>query len=395
MHVCLVTSGRPLEVFYGGEERFTLSFGNWLSDRGNNVTFVGRKLFGVVAIDSKEVRKDVPETKKMQTRAIHLPYLIFVLGMLIISLLLILEILATNRKSRISIMHAQDTGYGGLSAVVAAKILGTPVVVSSHGLRYNTLCLYLKGATAKLFLPLELRLDSFVSKRADLIIGVSPSEKAFFDRLGVRKEKIVIIPIGIELGNETNEEERQAIRRELQVQQETLVGFVGRLSPEKNLISLLEAFGRALKRSAKLRLLLVGTGPLEKKLKMLSYDEGLMGKIIFAGVQANVTRFLSALDIFAMPSYTEGCPTALLEAMSSGKAIVASNIMSIREIVRHGVEAILVNPYDIEDLKQAILLLYDNPALRTKLGHNARLRAELYDAEKVYSEIMEKYESLV
>jgi glycosyltransferase involved in cell wall biosynthesis len=396
MHVCLVTLKRPSEIFYGGEEKFTLAFGKWLSDSGNDVTVVGRKLFGVVTIDLKQVRQEVPETKKIPAPAIHLPYLIFVIGMLITFLLLVLEVLAINRKSKISIIHAQDTGYGGLSGIVAAKILRVPVVISSHGLRYETIRQNLKGVPAKLFLPLELRLDSFVSKRAGLIIVVSSSEKAFFDRLGVRKENMVTIPIGIKIGNfKTDEEERQTVRRKLHIQQEILIGFVGRLSPEKNLVSLIEAFGEALKGNAKLKLLFVGTGPLEEKLKILSQDQGLTDKIIFTGFQTCVNRYLSALDIFIMLSHTEGCPTALLEAMSCGKAIVASNIPSIREIVNDKKEAILVNHNDVKEIKQAILLLSNDEKLRRRLGRNATRKVRCYDANTVYSQIVDVYRKLI
>ena len=118
-------------------------------------------------------------------------------------------------------------------------------------------------------------------------------------------------------------------------------------------------------------------------------------KVVFTGFRQDVNRLLSALDVFVLPSYTEGCPTALLEAMASGKAIIASNIPSVKDIVRDGKEAILVNPYDAEELKQAILRLYTSSSLRTELGHRAEKRAEAYSIYEICRRILKLYEDLI
>lgn len=397
MHICLITSSRAFEVAYGGEERFTRSLGKWLQNRGHNVTIVGRKLFGVEVVrGSYEIPSVDSRMKPVHSRLLVLPFPMFMLTMLFTSLLFVLHVIAINRKSRISVIHAQDTGYGGLSAIISAKVLRVPVIVSSHGLRYRRLSNVLKGISAPLSLPWEYWIDVFTSKRADLIINVSSSGEEFFAKTGLQKSKMRMIPIGIEIRSlEASEEVRLTVRKELGVQNDILVGFVGRLAPEKNLLTLLEAFVEALRYEDKMKLILVGAGPMERKLKMLSHDRGRNDRIIFTGIRHDVNRLLSALDIFTLPSYTEGCPTSLLEAMASGKAIVGSDIPSIREIVRHGKEAILVNPYNVEELKQAILLLYDNPDLRVELGRKAREKAKIYDVDRVYKQILNLYEDLI
>jgi len=304
--------------------------------------------------------------------------------------------MAINRKSRISIIHAQDTGYGGLPAIVSAKVLRVPVIVSSHGLRYLTLSNVLKGFSATFLLPWEYWLDVFTSKRADLMINVSSSGEKFFANIGVEKDRMKMIPFGIETCRfNVSEEVRQTMRKELGGQDDVLVGFVGRLSKEKNLLTLLEAFAKALRYTDKMKLVIVGAGPMEGDIRMLSHDRGMDHKIILTGIRYDVNQLLSALDIFTLPSYTEGCPASLIEAMASGKAIVAGDIPSIREIVRHGKEAILVNPYNVEALTQAILLLHSDSDLRAKLGCRAKKRARLYDADRVYSETLNLYEELI
>ena len=397
MHICLITSSRPFEVVFGGEERFTISLGKWLINQGYNVTIVGRKFFGVEVVRGSYNAPPVEsKVKQVHPRRLLLPYPMFILTMLITSLLFVLHVIAINRKSKISIIHAQDTGYGGLSAIISAKVLRVPVILSSHGLRYHTLSNVLQGISAPLSLLWEYCLDAFTSRHADTIINVSSSGERFFAKIGARKSRMKMIPIAIEINSlKASEEVRQTMRKEFGSQNDVLMGFVGRLAPEKNLFTLLEAFVKASRHTNKMKLIIVGAGPIEEKLKVLSHDRGINDKIVFTGIRHDVNQLLSALDIFTLPSYTEGCPTSLLEAMASGKAIVASDIPSIREIVKHGKEAILVNPYNVEELKQAILLLHDNVDLRAELGRKAREKAKLYDVNRVYKQISNVYENLV
>lgn len=158
------------------------------------------------------------------------------------------------------------------------------------------------------------------------------------------------------------------------------MGFVGRFSPEKNLEMLLEAFAETSKYVFDTKLILVGGGPIETSLRKLVHDKGIEDRVVFTGAKHDVSA--------------RGRPTSLLEAMSSCKAIVASNIPCIREIVKNDKEAILVNPNDIEELEQAILLLFNNEELRTRLGHNAAKRVRSYDVNVVYSRIVRTYEKL-
>lgn len=396
MHICLLTSGRPFEVVFGGEERFTISLGKWLLSRNHAVTIVGRKLFGAEVVRGSFNAPSVESKVSLERpRRVQLPYQMFILTMLFTSLLFVLHVISINRISRISVIHAQDTGYGGLSAVVAAKILRIPVIVSSHGLRYITISNALKGISKSLSLPWEYWLDVFVTKRADVLINVSLTGEEFFTKMGLKKNKMKKIPIAIEVKSfRVSEEVRQTLRKGFGNKNAVLIGFVGRFAPEKNLFTLVEAFAKVLKHVDDMRLILVGAGPLEEKIIMFSHNRGIHGSVVFTGIRYDVNRLLSALDIFVLPSYTEGCPTSLIEAMASGKAIVASDIPSIREIVRHGEEAILVNPYKMEGLKQALLQLHDNADLRADLGRKAMERSELYDVNRVYVQILKLYQNL-
>lgn len=390
-----MTSGRPSEVFLGGEVKFTASFRSWLISRGYDVTVVGRRLIGVEEIKPEESDQFSTESMLLP-RTLELPYLVYMMGMLFTSIFFVPKIIAVNRRSGISIIHAQDTGYGGLPAVMASKILRVPVVISSHGLRYFTLSKTITGLFSKLALMFEYWLDYVTVRNADSVIVVASAQADFFLKIGVEKRKINRIPVGVKAKDfQPCSSVRQTVRKELGATDDVLVGSVGRLSPEKNLRALLEAFAEASKYVSNAKLILVGGGPDETSLRRMAQDKGIEDRTIFTGVRPDVSRLLSALDIFIIPSFTEGCPTSLLEAMSSSRAIVASDIPSIREIVKNNKEAILVNPYNVEELRLAIIELSHNEELRGRLGHDAAKRASNYDLSRVYPRIIRVYKKLI
>lgn len=392
MHVCLVTSGRPSEVFLGGEEKFTLSFRSWLMSHAYHVTIVSRKLFGVEVIGSRESDEVSVESESPAT--LQVPYLIYIVGMLITSFLLVLKIIEVNRRLRIAIIHAQDTGYGGLSAVISARILRIPVVISSHGIRHFTLNKILTDRFSKLLLIFEYWMDCIVARTADLVIVVASSQADFFFKIGVTK--VSVVPIGIDVHDfQAHKNERHAVRKELNLDDDIIVGFVGRFSPEKNLETLIEAFAEASKCVRAAKLVLVGGGSIEADLRRLVHNKGIDSQVVFTGIRRDIQRLLSAMDIFIIPSFTEGCPTSLLEAMSSCKAIIASDIPSIREIVNNNNQAVLVNPHCVQELEHAILLLSESEETRRILGRNAAERVHLYDANVVYSQIALAYGKLL
>lgn len=396
MHVCLVTSSRPTEIFYGGEERFTILLRNWLIHHGNVATIVGRKFSGVEVIKPQDALHTEPRTKSTQPYVASLPYIIFALGMLIVSLFSLLQIIATNRKSRISIIHAQDTGYGGLSALLAAKILRVPVIITSHGIRYFTLRNTFSSFSRALLLPFEYWLDNITTKTADVIILPCSSAADFFAKIGVKKSKMTVVPTGLKTENfKVTETVRLETRGEFNAHNNVVIGFVGRLSPEKNLPTLLDAFIKMSKHANKTKLMIIGTGPMEEKLRTTSMDRGMKGKVIFTGARLDVNRLLSAIDIFVLPSYTEGCPMALLEAMAAGKPIVASNIPAIREIVEDKKEALLCDPYSSEHFKDAILKLYSDPRLRKTLSENAKMKSKQYDTCVIFSKMLQVYREIL
>jgi len=328
-------------------------------------------------------------------RTLNPPYLVYALSRMVMSLLWVVKIFSINLRYPITLIHAQDTGYSGLAAVISGKILRIPVIISSHGIRHRSLENIIHGKLKKLFLRLEYTLDLFTIKNATRILVDNSAIKDYFQKITL-KENIEFIPIPIKLRNfQFSQQNRDKIREEFGIDKQSIViGFVGRFSPEKNLNTLLISFANLVKQEPSIMLILVGTGPLYSQLETQVNSTGIKENVIFTGVRYDVANILSSLDIFVLPSYTEGLSTSLLEAMSCGCAVVCSNIPGNRELVTHDIEGLLVDPNKPDELKTAMLLLSKDDQLRSRLISKARIRTNQYDEDVIFSRILQYYEIL-
>jgi glycosyltransferase involved in cell wall biosynthesis len=138
--------------------------------------------------------------------------------------------------------------------------------------------------------------------------------------------------------------------------------------------------------------MIVGDGPQKEYITNLVKNLGLEKNFIFTGFRHDIPNVLSAMDIFVIPSISEGLPTSLLEAMASGKACVVTDIGLP---VRDKETGLIVPPKNPEKLAQALKILIQNPKLREQLGHRAQKFArENYTLEKVAKRHMEVFNSL-
>ncbi len=153
------------------------------------------------------------------------------------------------------------------------------------------------------------------------------------------------------------------------------VTTIGRLSPQKAHDVLLDAAGLLFARRPNLRLMIVGQGRLEGQLREQAARLGIAGRVQFAGVRQDVAAALAESDIFVLSSRWEGVPVTAAEAMAAARPLVLSDVGGCGDLVRHGVDGLLVPPGDPAALAAALELLADDPPLRRRLGLAARERA--------------------
>jgi glycosyltransferase involved in cell wall biosynthesis len=208
-------------------------------------------------------------------------------------------------------------------------------------------------------------------------------------------EKVVTIHNGIDLLRVVapSWHEVAALRRELDLDDDVaVVAAVARLHPEKGLEYLFRALPALLAATGgRLRLLVAGDGPFREVYEREVAALGVQAVVRFLGFRTDVTRIFAASDVVVLPSVAEAFGLVLAEAMAMQRAVVATRVGGIPEIVEDGVTGILVPAASPGALADAILSLLHDPARRMRLGEAGRRRVvESFRFETM----MERYESL-
>jgi glycosyltransferase involved in cell wall biosynthesis len=232
--------------------------------------------------------------------------------------------------------------------------------------------------------PLLERVERLNLKAAARIFVVSEVERRNLLGAGVREEKIVVNPNGVDADKFSPGSGGERVRRELGVpEDETLAGFVGTFGPWHGVLELARAV-TLIPKDARVRFLLIGAGKLREEVERVVREAGLMERVIFAGVveHERVPAYLDACDMLISPhvpladgSEFFGSPTKLFEYMAMGKGIVASRLGQIGEVLADEETALLVEPGDVEQLSKAIMRLARDSDLRERLGRGAREKA--------------------
>ena len=246
---------------------------------------------------------------------------------------------------------------------------GLPLVATNHNWTRTT-------ARLRLYRLLDARL----LRRFDRVVSVSDPLADELTSLGIKPARLHKITNGIDFNAfraHPAAETRAAQRRELGVAEDaTAIGMVGGLRPEKGHRVALRALARLAGEFPQARLIIVGDGQEERVLRELTRTLKLEERVVFAGRRSNIGEILQSLDVFLMPSLTEGLPMALLEAMAAGLPAVASRVGDIPTTVVEGRTGYLVEPDAVDQVAKALRPLLSDATLRHQLGHNARQRVE-------------------
>jgi glycosyltransferase involved in cell wall biosynthesis len=394
MHICIITSSRVFDGSIGGEGKYSLSLSKWLVDNGNAVTLIGSDFLKIksMVIQKNYAQKPLTKNEQKEQKKVNAPYIVYMIFRLFTSLRWVIKLISIHFITPITLIHAQDTGYSALAAIIAGRILQIPVITSSHGIRHKTIQHSIKSKLKNLIYKLEIKLDVFTINNSNIVITDNKTIKDYFTNL-VSKD-IDHIPIPINLNEfQFSESNRNSIRKELGIDQDTIsIGFIGRFAPEKNLFSLLIAFYNVLQYNKKIKLLLVGSGQLEPELKKFVNEKRIEKYVLFCGIRQDINKILSGLDIFVLPSYTEGMSLSLLEAMATGRAIICSNIATNAEIISHRKEGLLIDPYRIDSIEQAIVDALTDDKLRLQLEQNAKEKAIQFNMHTIFLKILHIYE---
>ena len=295
-----------------------------------------------------------------------------------VDLKLLGSLVAHMRADKIQLVHTHHIAqllYAGL----AARLVGAKVVHTEHDFY---------SLSHRRGIQILLRV---LSKMADVVTGVSDPVSCFLrDQVGIPSQKIMTIQNGIDISAYLG---ATPIARSEWGWSHTdvVVGCVARLEPEKGVAILLEAFRLVLMRQPNAKLLIAGDGGERAHLKSAAGRLGLNGSVQFLGSRSDIPEVLATCDVIAVPSIQEGLPMALLEAMASGKAVVATGVGSIPDVIRDGGSGILVPPASAKSLAQALTGLVDNQSKRQEMGVEA---SKVVEERYSFNRMLQTYDSL-
>lgn len=214
----------------------------------------------------------------------------------------------------------------------------------------------------------DLTLGALVLKRSDLNIANSIASANFVKKLSSRRDCCVIYR-GVEKSLIESITPHTYFADNFPGK--IVIGFIGRLIDGKGVMDLLEAFSRLSTPTS--ICCIIGDGPERKNIEKFIHDKKLHTQVILLGEKpfSEAIALLKSFDIFVNPSYTEGIPTAVIEAALAEKAIIATNVGGTSEIITGDRDGVLITPGDIETLQNALSLLISNQSLRQSLGQAA------------------------
>ena len=207
-------------------------------------------------------------------------------------------------------------------------------------------------------------------------------------------KNIEVIPNGIKLKEFDTifKIDREKKRSELGLKEYHIVaGMVARLHPIKDHFTLVKAFKKVVQKEPNARLLIAGTGELYSEIARLIDELGLNEYVKLLGYYEDLFGFLRSLDIFVLASISESAPISILEAMTTGLPVVASDVGGVKEMVVDNETGILVPSKDVDALANALLKIIESPDMRERMGKMGRKRVEEFYS---FDNMIKKYEKL-
>jgi glycosyltransferase involved in cell wall biosynthesis len=249
----------------------------------------------------------------------------------------------------------------GFAAVVLAEMLGIPAVIKLHGSDMNVVAQ----------LPVPRRALEWAFPRAERIVAVSQPLRDAAMELGAPSNRVDVVPNGVDRAR-FRPHDRSAARRVLGIALDSaMVLYIGRIELQKGSLDLVRAFATLVKRSKPVSLVMVGDGAALADCQNLAAE--LRVDVTFVGAKPHdeIPRWIAACDVFALPSWSEGTPNVVLEALACGRRVVATRVGGTPDVITSDALGVLVPPGDppalAVALEDALSRAYDAAAVSAAL----------------------------
>jgi glycosyltransferase involved in cell wall biosynthesis len=293
------------------------------------------------------------------------------------------------RERGTHVVHT-NSSKAGIVGRLAARSAGIPAVHTVHGWPFHDRQPSPVSSTWRL---LERRTAPLA--RHLLVVADADRVKGLQAGIG-HQDQYVTVRSGLELDRYgASAADREQVRAELGLVDCVVIGAVGRLSPQKDPLTLVRAVAPLLRSRPDSRLLLVGDGPLRGDVAAAVAAAGVTAQVVLPGLRRDVPRLLNAMDVFVLSSLWEGLPRTLVQAMATGVPVVATDADGVRDVVRHGRTGLVVPRGDVDRLRAAVASLLDDPARGEELASAARELVPAFDAQVMVRRLEELYAGVV
>lgn len=268
------------------------------------------------------------------------------------------------RQERVDLIHAHEFDANVQGTFVAA-MSGIPLVATVHGKNY-------------FWERFRRRLAyRWVSRRATMV-AVSQNLKQFIvEKVGISPGRIEVLYNGVGALPHCDGVDVDNCKRELGLPEiHQIVGVVGNLYPVKGHQYLIDAIPSILMTCPNTSFVFAGRGELEAELKSRVHRLGVEARVFFLGLRQDIQTILAMLDVFVLPSLSEGLSMAILEAMIAGKPVVATHVGGNPELVLDGETGFLVPPRDSQALASSLVTLLTNRQQAAQFSEKGKCRAE-------------------
>jgi len=236
-------------------------------------------------------------------------------------------------------------------------------------------------------------LDRLVLRLFDRVVAVSDALAEALKVSGVESARVRTISNGIDLERFRNA--TPVLRKEFPGSRR-LIGMVGRLAPAKGGDVLVRAVPAVLAEFPDTIFVFVGGGHCREHWESLAVQLGVGRNVVFAGVRQDMPEVYASLDALVLPSFNEGLPMCVLEAMAAGRPVIATPVGSVDKLVLAGRTGLMVKQGDLTGLTRAILSLLREPARARELGENAQAHiAENFSADLMTCQYLKLYQEAV
>lgn len=288
------------------------------------------------------------------------------------------------KAKKIDIVHTHLV-HAGILGKLAARFVGVKHIVTTRHYGYE------RKENTFLY-----RLEERLTGSASVVIAVSNAVKRYLiDRNVIPEEKITVIYNAIDLEMFNPDQVTQTFQKD---SSDLIIGSVGRLHPQKGFTVLLESFRLVHEQLPNVILEIVGDGVLRENLQDQAKKLNIADKIRFMGriPHQEIVQKLSQWDLFVISSMWEGFGIAIIEAMAMEKAVVATNVGGIIEVIDNGINGYLVPPESPTALAQRIIELLSNETKRVEMAKAAREKAlKHFSIEQCVEKTKNVYDSLL